>query len=233
METNEILNKLKLLTRTRDEIRFVDDYKGVPMEFNASVSSVFGNTAIFDVFDYHLASLAFSEQAFIQGDAFPETIQSNVKEINMAKGTATLTDFRYATVPIVKRKTMRAQPEDAITDVAFKYKDVGILAELVDISECGIGIYTKTPLRVQAKENASVHIQILDPEVSTCLELELLCDVVNANRKEDLYGSIRYRTGMQIFPDEEAKQKITEYVFQRQVKQTYDLNKYYYVHSLQ
>ena len=233
METNEILNKLKLLTRTREEVRFVDDSKGVPMEFNANVSSVCGNAAIFDVFNYQLASLAFGKQTFIQSDVFPETIQSNIKEIDIVKGTATLTDFRYATVPIVKRKTMRAQPEDAIMDVAFKYKDVGILAELVDLSECGIGIYAKTPLRVPVPVNAFIHIQLLDPEVSTCLELELSCDVKNTNREEDLYGSVRYRTGMQIFPDEGAKQKITEYVFQRQVKQTYELKKYYYVHSLQ
>ena len=231
METNDILNKLKLLTRTRKEVRLIDDYKGVPMEFNANVSSVCGNAAIFDVFNYQLASLAFGKQPFIQSDVFPETIQSNVKETDIVKGTATLTDFRYATVPIVKRKTMRAQPEDAIMDVALKYKDVGILAELVDLSECGIGIYTKTPLRVPVK--AFIYTQILDPEVSTCLKLELSCVVMNTNREEDLYGSIRYRTGMQIFPDEGTKQKITEYVFHRQVKQTYELKKYYFMHSLQ
>ena len=62
METPDILNNFRLLTQTKKEVKFINDYKGIPLELNATVSNVMTNTVMFSAPRYKLASFVSKKQ---------------------------------------------------------------------------------------------------------------------------------------------------------------------------
>lgn len=230
METNDILNKFHLIVQAKKGVILINTYKGIHLELDATISNISNSTVTLNVYDYQLASFAFQKQIFIQNDLFPETVTAKIKEINIVKKYVVLTDFEYVTVPIVKRKAVRVQPENSIEVVVFKYGDAGVKADMIDISECGIGVYTITPL---SHAKAFIHIQLPGTEPNTYSKLELSGIIAHTAQEDDPHGGIRYRIGMEIFPDDRTKQIITEYASQRQTTLLDELKNHYEEYSLQ
>lgn len=225
METPDILNNFRLLTQTKKEVKFINDYKGIPLELNATVSNVLTNTVMFSAPRYKLASFASKKQMFIQNDLFPEIIKSRIKEIDIARGYAVLTDFEYVNTLMIERKPARIQPDNLIEITLRKNGDADVKAALIDISERGMGIYMITPLSAQTKVN--VHVQIPGKGASTYSKLEFLGITVYTILENNPNREMRYRIGMQIFPDKYAKQIITEYISRRQAELLEEINKSY------
>lgn len=231
METNDILNKFHLISQAKKGVILINAYKGIHLELDATISNISNSTVTFNVHDYLLASFAFQKQIFIQNDLFPETVKAKIKEIHIVKKYVVLTDFEYVTVPIVKRKATRVQPAGPIEVMVFEHGDAGIKAELVDISECGIGVCMTPPLLLYAK--VYIHLQLLDTKTNTYLKLELPGTVLHTIQEDDPQGGIRHRVGMQIFPDEHTKRGITEYVSRQQAKSLNELKRYHDEQALQ
>jgi hypothetical protein len=226
METNDILNKFRLIAQAKKNVNLINAYKGIHLELDATISNICGNTVTFNVHDYQLASFAFQKQIFMQNDLFPETVKAKIQEIHIVKKYVILADFEYVTVPIVKRRATRIQPENSVEVTIFKHGDAGIKAELVDISECGIGVCMIQPLLVHTK--VYIHLQLSDTETNTHWKLELPGTVVmHFIQKDDPQGGIRHRIGMQIFPDERTKRGIMEYISRQQAKLLNELKQYY------
>lgn len=231
METDNILNNFRLLTQAKKEVMFVNDYKGMILELPATVSNVLNNAVLFNVPKYKLASFASKKQMFLQHDLFPELIKSRIREIDIARGYAILTDFEYVTTPMIERKPARIQPKNLVEVTLRKSGDAEVKAELIDMSERGMGISTMTPLSPQTK--MYVHLQLPDREALLYSKLEFMGITVYTLRENNQNGEIRYRIGMQIFPDKYAKQIITEYISRRQVELLEEINKLYQNQSLQ
>src|SRR3989304_4208829 len=142
METQNIINNFRLLAHAKKEVKFISDYKGLPVELDAAISNVFGDTVIFNTPKYKLASFSCKKQIFIQNEMFPEIIKSRIGGLDIARGSAILTDFKYVNPPLIKRDPLRIQPENSIEIIISNYEDAEIKAELIDMSESGLGIYT-------------------------------------------------------------------------------------------
>lgn len=209
-----IIKGLKILKDKGKDITLYNLFKGIPISYNATILSVSEKSAVFKVHKYQAAALEMEKMTYIASDYFPKNIKADASIVDITERKATLVDFSYKEIPIVKRKFIRVQPADPMKVIIITDDNVKTTAELADISMVGMGVY------VSKKENLTEHQDIqFSLKLSAEKELKLHGKIVTISGQEN-----HYRLGVEIFNTSSSEILISQYVTARQREIMTDLS---------
>lgn len=137
-----MISVLRQLFARQSEIRLLNIYKGLPISYDAKLSSV-GDTDVRVTSNrYQIACLYYQRGTYIQSDDMPYTISCQVVSLNLAKEDAQLAEFELATNNIGNRMNIRVEPADEglIGTIQFKGYPNKVAASIADISIHGASV---------------------------------------------------------------------------------------------
>ena len=214
------------LARTQQPVKLINVFKGVPLVFDANVIGVTGETVQIKTDPQQIVGLSQEKQTYVQSDRLPGIVRARVVLVDLVNDHATLADFELAAPGVGERQGIRvvpAQPVDIL--VEENGREVALKSELLDISQGGLSF-------VLASEPADSHL--FNEGSGLILHLELPAVGDGEPHQLRLEGSVIYvrntgedairRIGVKIFPDEQAKAILADFVSHRQTEIMGELN---------
>jgi len=209
---NEVLNLFIDLAKAGEKVRLYNTYKGVPIAFEAEFIKVGHGTVVFKIHKYQALCIKKSGQTLVKHELLPFPVLGNLIQVNFIEMTATLHNFQYMSGSAGNRNLVRVEPEKNFSIVLSNGMVVNATA--IDISEGGFGVYIKAPLYAPRNFGIDklVGVEFRYPQERRLVgKLRGIVANVNAELNEE-----RYRIGIRTFPDDSARQLITDYVDKRQ-----------------
>jgi hypothetical protein len=209
---NEIILSLSRILEARRPVKLINNYKGVPIHYDAVILEVAEREATFKVHPYQCVGLKLDQQTFIQSEGIEYSVRANLKSVDFVAKIAVLEDFLYAPDTIGSRAAIRVQPEDAV-DVVILSRNRKIPGQLADISMVGMGIYSfsayiDNPAFI--KRGISVTVVLALHEVNGFEDITLKGIIQNIARERDVY-----RLGIRTNPADTAQRIMNEYIDSR------------------
>ncbi len=138
----DLLQLLRQNARNQSGIRLLNIYKGLPISYDTTITSINISEIQVSGSKSHIACLYHQGESYLQGDELPVVIRSTVKSLNLVQNYATLTNFEIAQNNIGKRAQIRVEPDDPlVVSIQFKDSSYEFLAPLADISANGASVY--------------------------------------------------------------------------------------------
>ena len=222
---------MKELAADKAQVSLITVYKNIPMAFDAHLLAYDDEIASFKVHKYQLAASVLVKDAFIQLDPEKNCIWARVIKIDPIKSILGLGEFRDAGNSMNKRTFLRVEPESSIP-VYLQIQNTRVMAELADISEEGISIYLD-PVYLETPEDEpgkfSSRFQVNFHLPGERYQPLSLMSALRYGIKDTLSG--KYRVGLQLFPDEETKAMLKQYITHRKVETINEI-KAIYEHSI-
>ncbi len=233
----ELLQLLQRAARSQTEIRLLNIYKGLPLLYETTIEAVGGLEISVPSSRQHLACLFHQRETYLQTEAVPFLIRSQVISLNLAKEAATLSHFEVAKPQIGKRSQIRVEPEEALA-ATIQFRDSGyeMPAALVDISSEGASMYLPAPLFPvrQFKVGNEINVSISFPDtLSQRIRKGAARGGSEAKVTLQANGKIasvlleaqenRYRVGMRLFFHPLSRAVVLQYIAQRQAEIIRDL----------
>lgn len=143
----ELMKMFEQAARSQSGITLLNIFKGLPMSYDASISSI-GDAGIqVRANRYQITCLYHQRETFLQVENLPFVLRSQVLSLNLGKETALLNNFTQANNNIGKRAQIRVEPDDALeASIQFKEASYAIPVPLADISAGGASIYCESQL---------------------------------------------------------------------------------------
>ena len=216
--TAEILNKFRQVLKVNSEIRLVNAYKGIPISNDARILDVSENTLTLKTHRYQIVCLSKFLETYLQSGWLPLTVKARALKVDFLTDTAVLSEFDYVAGNIGSRMLVRVMPRESV-DVLIQNEDIPgkIRTELVDLSMRGLGIHIMSELFQPraCREGKSIVCYLGLPIGSkeAIVELRIPGTIVHSEPAGWFRGQ---RIGVMLFPDNVTKQKISQYVSQRQ-----------------
>jgi hypothetical protein len=159
---------LERLSQNQSGIRLLNIYKGLPISYDATISSL-GDSEIHVISNkYQISCLYHQRETFIRSEDLPFVIRSQVISLNLAKEDAVLANFEMAQNSIGNRMNIRVEPEEHLVgSIQFKGLPTKVMAAIADISIHGASIYIEDflfPVRLFQPGN-EISMSILIPEI--------------------------------------------------------------------
>lgn len=138
----DIITVLGQLAVRQSEIRLLNIFKGLPISYGASISSVGDSDIRVTSNRYQISCLYYQRETYIQADHLPFTIRSQVMSLNLAREDAILANFEMAENSIGNRMNIRVEPgeESLIGMIQFKGYPNKVMAAIADISIYGASV---------------------------------------------------------------------------------------------
>ncbi|MDR3574134.1 MAG: hypothetical protein P4L50_09740 [Anaerolineaceae bacterium] len=137
-----ILDLLKKLAASGNEIYLLNVYKGVPLSYAAKIIEVSDFYARVLTDTYQTVGMYIEKTTYIQSQWLPDILRADVIELDSREKTAILANFSYVTNGIGKRMQVRIQPKETLEGSIQNIQDNRIVrAELADISQEGFAFY--------------------------------------------------------------------------------------------
>jgi len=214
----EIIENLYKICQSRGEIGLMNVYKGIPINFSASIIQVVEDSVIVRTDPQQIICLDKERETFISHNSFPGIIRGSVMEISMPKRAAVLSRFEYMGNHIGTRSDIRAEPHATINGILEpKFTPAAaVKGELADISSRGIGFYLEPEFFIPGifvrSTNISLNFQIPTPNSLSPVDLKV--DAVIENVKHEMYYD-RYRIGASMELDKTSTTIIIEFIKSR------------------
>lgn len=238
---------LRQLASTQPNIKLLNVYKGLPISYDAFISSVGEQEIRVHSNRFQLACLYYQRETYLQGNDLPFLLRSQVTSLHLGREDATLTGFEVAERGIGARAQIRVEPEESlIARVKFDGSSMEFLAPLADISAEGASALFEHyvfPMRLCRPGNSitltlslpdSVAQKIkkistkplpLSPEAwrahTDAVVITTYGKVISVRAETDLH---RYRVGMRLFFKDLSRTVILQYISQRQSEIIRDLS---------
>lgn len=166
--SEDLFKVLERLSKDQSGIRLLNIYKGLPISYDASISSV-GDSEIHVISNkYQISCLYHQRETFIRGEDLPFVIRSQVISLNLAKEDAVLANFEIAQNSIGNRMNIRVEPEEPLAGIIqFKGYPTKVNAAIADISLYGASVYIEDflfPVRLFQPGN-EISMSIMIPEI--------------------------------------------------------------------
>lgn len=143
----ELIRLLGQIAKSQSEIKLLNIYKGLPISYETSVSSVGEFEICVPGNKQQIACLYYQGETYLQGEKLPFLIRSQVMSLNLAKENAILANFEVAKPDIGKRAQIRVEPDEPpVAFIQFSGSGYEAHAPLVDMSAEGASIYLETHL---------------------------------------------------------------------------------------
>jgi hypothetical protein len=140
--TDDIMLTFRHIAREKQEIRLINEYKGVPIAYSATILDV-GSAAIrVKTEKYQIVCFYRERSTVILGDLLPRAIGARIMLLDSKNMEATLSKFHFVGVGVGNRTQVRVEPDPTINGlVRSGDTHLEVKGELADISEDGLGIY--------------------------------------------------------------------------------------------
>lgn len=212
----EIMEAFAQIAAAREDVRLINDHRGIPVSYEASIISVQAASIVLRVHKNQCVCLELERFTYIQSPSLPAIIKGRVANLDFSSTLATLTSFERASETIGRRTLVRVQPKDPL-DVMIIYQGQKIRGNLADISSNGIGVfmmsaYVRNPGVLKKSEQVQMVIR-LPGEKGMGSEVRLVGTILYVNPDK---GS--FRLGLNTNPEAHAKTLISQYVNQRQAE---------------
>jgi hypothetical protein len=133
---------LKQIAQTHPNVKLLNVYKGLPISYEALISSVGDSEVRVHSNRFQMACLYYQRETYLHGDAIPFLMRSQVTSLNLGREDAILTSLEVASTGIGERTQIRVEPEDELTArIKFEGSSMEFLAPLADISAEGASAY--------------------------------------------------------------------------------------------
>ncbi len=115
MSSNSDLHQfLKQVAGNQADIRLLNVYKGLPISYAARISSVGDSEIQVHSNRYQLACLYYQRETYLQVQALPSVLRSQVVSLHLGKEDATLTNLEVAGKSIGSRSQIRVEPDQPL-----------------------------------------------------------------------------------------------------------------------
>ena len=142
ISSTDLYALLGQIYRNQSEIRLLNIYKGLPISYDASISSLANSEIHVSSNMYQIACMYHQRETYIQEKQLPYTIRCQVMSLNLAKEDALLANFEMVTNDIGSRMNIRVEPNEPLVGVVqFKGYPNKIIAPIADISIYGASIF--------------------------------------------------------------------------------------------
>ena len=238
---------IRQLARIQPNIKLLNVYKGLPISYDAFISSVGDGEIRVHSNRFQLACLYYQRETYLQGNEIPFLLRSQVNSLHLGREDATLTSFEVADQGIGERSQIRVEPEESlIARIKFDGSAMEFIAPLADISAEGASAcfeHYVFPMRLCRPGNSvtltlslphSVTQRIrklftkplpLGPETSRgqtdAVVISTIGKVMSIRTERDRN---RYRVGMKLFFRDLSRTAILQYISQRQSEIIRDLS---------
>ncbi len=243
---------LREIARKQLGIRLLNVYKGLPISYDAQISSVGDVEIQVHSNRYQIACLYYQQETYLMGNELPYTLRSQVASLHLGKDDATLTQLELASENIGNRLQIRVVPDEPlIALIQFTGAPMGLAAPVADISAEGMAVYLEpymySPRLCLPGNPVSVRITLPD-QISQKIKKSIIKNpheirttgtlrsdisvhsegsvVISTTGKVTSVRSelIRYRVGMRLFFKDLSRTVILQYLSQRQSEIIRDLS---------
>jgi hypothetical protein len=213
----EIRNQFANIQEKKEEVRLINDHRGIPINYEAMVEGFDEQGVIFRVNKYQCVCLELDRYTYIQSPSLHSIVKGRVVDLDIVTSQVKLSAFEYAAESIGKRNTVRVQPKEPM-DVLLLYHGEKIRGRLADISSSGMGVfvmatYIYNPGLLRKGEQIQVVVKLPNDKGSAVNEVHLTGTILYLNRDK---GS--YRLGVNMIVDAYAKTQIAQFVSNRQAE---------------
>lgn len=167
--STDLFTLLRQVAKNQSEIRLLNIYKGLPISYDASISSIGDSEINVTTNRYQISCLFHQRETYIQGEELPNIIRSQVMSLNLAKEDALLANFEIAQNSIGNRMNIRVEPGDPLVGIIqFKGYPTKVITPIADISIHGVSVYVEDflfPVRLFQPGN-EITMSISFPEAS-------------------------------------------------------------------
>lgn len=138
----DLMDLLGQIPKNQPEIRLLNIYKGLPINYDASISSVGIDDIRVLASKYQLACLYHQGETYIQANKLTYTIKSQVMSLNLGREEAVLSNFELAPNTIGNRMNIRVEPGNDLNGVLqFKGYPNKVVTPIADISIYGTSVF--------------------------------------------------------------------------------------------
>lgn len=143
-ELDEIMNHFNQIAAANQELRLVNEYKGIPVSYGARITEVGRSSIRVKTEKYQIVCLYRERFTFIQALPLPRNVSARVMLLDVGKMEALLSKFVYTNPGMGERRQVRVEPETTITGfVTSDNTPLPIQGELADLSQDGLGVYIR------------------------------------------------------------------------------------------
>ena len=252
MANLDLFPLLRQIAKDRSDIRLLNVYKGLPISYDAQIHSVGDSEIQIHSNRFQLACLYYQQETFLQGEALPFVLRSQVVSLHLGKEDATLSNLELAPQSIGNREQIRVEPDGQLFAlIQFSGAPIGLSAPIADISAEGAGVYLESymfsprfcypgnsisvsitlPDTVSQKLKKSFSKPLRDIKTTGSLHADAAIGsagtvVITTLGKVTSVRSefIRYRVGLRLFFRDLSRSVILQYIAQRQSEIIRDLS---------
>jgi hypothetical protein len=211
-----VIEAFARLAAAQEPVRLINDYRGIPVNYEATVEEVQKNAVLFRVHKYQCVCLELERYTYIQSPSLPSILKARVADLDIVATRVALGHFETASATIGRRKMIRVQPKEPV-EVLINPQGNKIRGSLVDVSSSGIGIYLlsayiKNPGLLRKGERIHLALQLPNEQGGSNL-LRIPGTILYVNPEK---GS--YRLGIDSSPEAHVQSLISQYIAQRQAE---------------
>lgn len=209
----EIFSVLEGLAGTGEAVKLINTHKGIPVSYDAIIKGMTELGVVFQVQPFQMVCLELERQTFIYTEELSSIVKAKVAATDTIENQATLTGFAYTMDTIGKRLLARVEPAETVP-VVISNNRRRLKAELLDISEVGIGLlthpsYTYTPTLFTRGSQVRINLQ-LSADAAPIFIDGVIHHVVQSGEAHHL--------GIIISPSGETKESIHRFIAKRQAE---------------
>ncbi len=218
----DIWEIMQYLEKTGQPVRLLNNYKGIPIAYEATIVQETPDGFIAQVNKYQNVCMEIEKVTYIQSEVFPTVIRAQILSVDIVQAIALLGEFSIAPDNIGAREAVRVQPKEPI-QVVLTSTTRKMRGTLVDISVSGIGITIVTSFLYNPDlvKKANVAVELKLPVDNGTLKVQGTFASVLSKR------SGNFRLGVVLNTDANTRQVIARFVAGRQAEILREMRSYY------
>jgi hypothetical protein len=197
------------------QFSFLNNYKEIPVSYNATLLSVENEMAEFAVHDYQAKVISMEKQTLIHSHAqspFPEDIIGEAFYVSTAKKLVILCKFGYARIRSDMRQFVRVQLDNPV-EAELLFENGMIKGNVKDISIGGAAINIMSSELLVPGADITIFLKLPVDHNSSVLEVGMSATIVKV-----IGDFAPYTCFVEFHPEKHSQQHIAFYINQRQVQ---------------
>jgi hypothetical protein len=192
--------------RLSNDIKLLNYYKGLSVNFDASVQFIDRNEVEMKVHDLQSAAMLMQKSTFIRSDHLPYGVIAKVNKIRKGTNIAFLSNFAYVTIPAERRIYVRVKVSDKM-EAHFQDSNHLVKGAIEDISFAGIAIKAPEGIILEEETAGKVIIWLPDGKV------EVPGKLINVRE-----GDVSMKYIFELRADTKSERLIFQFIFKQQSK---------------
>jgi len=218
---DEIYKQLEYISQKDRTITVITRFKGVSFSIVGKVAEISQNRDWVKITTHPTQNLSLlpSSQVELHNELFTYPIQSRVKSVDLGQRTAVLDSLNYVFEERGNRKYHRVEPEEALEAVIFSKESKKYPAQISDISLHGLSLSLSSAGDFENvfEQGNSVRVEFSLPNMDRLEDfpISFMSKIIYINPLE---GKGNYRVGLKTWADDEERDTIRQYIFDRQTQ---------------